>query len=167
MECVQSGSYIFHFCLTLDKINKNFNLKCKKYWFWKYLEMISSSIKTRNIKNYINNRWFIKCSFTTRTYTQLFSFIHRQDVQTTIRRNGTAVWTTSQENQLFPFIFLIQLLEWSTYRPDSILARSCDVRRRNRLRFQGQFFTVWEGLGLEKVSARNALNKISRMQAAF
>lgn len=29
MECVQSGSYIFHFCLTLDKINKNFNLKCK------------------------------------------------------------------------------------------------------------------------------------------
>lgn len=105
MECVQSGSYIFHFCLTLDKINKNFNLKCKKYWFWKYLEMISSSIKTRNIKNYINNRWFIKCSFTTRTYTQLFSFIHRRDVQTTIRRNGTAVWTTSQENQLFPFIF--------------------------------------------------------------
>lgn len=76
MECVQSGSYIFHFCLTLDKVNKNFNLKCKKYWFWKYLEMISSSIKTRNIKNYINNRWFIKCSFTTRTYTQLFlSFI--------------------------------------------------------------------------------------------
>lgn len=104
MECVQSGSYIFHFCLTLNKVNKNFNLKCKKYWFWKYLEMISS-IKTRNIKNYINNRWFIKCSFTTRTYTQLFSFIHRRGVQTTIRRNGTAVWTTSQENQLFPFIF--------------------------------------------------------------
>lgn len=66
-----------------------------------------------------------------------------------------------------PLYFLIQLLEWSTYRPDSILARSCDVSRRNRLRFQGQFFTVWEGLGLEKVSARNALNKISRMQAAF
>lgn len=78
----------YHFCLALDKINKNFNLKCKKYWFWKYLEMISSSIKTRNIKNYINNRWFIKCSFTTRTCTQLFSFIHRRDVQTTYKRRS-------------------------------------------------------------------------------